>query len=317
MKGGMDGTNEGEAPAIRARVVADSNSIFDGKMKRITSVEVELPKFLLAEVNTHKILSKNYSSTRAIPLKRQMEMVGEHPFIPVFFGRNQSGMQAKEELSAEEITRCLDTIYAMLQSVQICVDELGDIGLHKQTAGRYLEPFMYAKGVLTGTEWENFFYLRDEESAQPEFQMLAKAIRKAMNESDPVFLNPGEWHLPYYKNGYWKPFEAEDSLEDAKMISISCCAQVSYRRNDDSIEKARQVYGKLGLDGSGIPHASVAEHQATPMKFGVGYNYPHDVDTWEEGVTAYHKELGFMSGNLSGWVQNRQLLNNHTKWGNN
>lgn len=313
----MGDTNEGETPSIRAKVVADSNTIFDGKLKRITSIEVELPKFLLAEVNTHKILSKGYSSTRAIPLKRQLQMVGEHPFIPVFFGKNQSGMQAYEELSSEDITYCLDLIHSMLQSTQICVDELGDMGLHKQTAGRYLEPYMYAKGIITGTEWDNFFYLREEGGAQPEFQILAKAMKQAMNESDPIFLNPGEWHLPYYKDGYWKPFDPEDSLDDAKMISISCCAQVSYRRNDDSIEKARQVVSRLGLDGNnGIPHASPAEHQATPMRFGVGYNYPHDVDTWENGVTAYHKELGFMSGNLVGWVQQRQLLNNHTKWGN-
>ncbi len=53
-----------------------------------------------------------------------------------------------------------------------------------------------------------------------------------------------EWHVPYYADGKWS-FDSEDTLEDALAISSSCCAQVSYRRLDDSLEKARDIFNRL------------------------------------------------------------------------
>jgi len=34
---------------------------------RLTTFEIQLPKVLLAEYNTHRALSRNFSSSRAIP----------------------------------------------------------------------------------------------------------------------------------------------------------------------------------------------------------------------------------------------------------
>jgi len=95
------------------------------------------------------------------------------------------------------------------------------------------------------------------------------------------------------------------------MISLSCCAQVSYRKLDDSLEKARQVVARLNLDSSTEPkHSSPAEHQGTPIDQQSMLASPD----WPDGVTSLHKDLGPMSGNLAGWIQYRQLIPGHVKW---
>lgn len=301
---------------ISAKVVADSVS---PKGKRVTTIEIECPRLILAEINTHKMISKNYSSTRAIPILSQLEMIGNNPALPVFYGRNQSGMVAQEGLSGAEQEECEKTILNMLDFVMDGVKHLHKVGLHKQSACRYLEPWMHVKGVLTSTEWANFFWLRNHPDAQPEFQVLAKAIEDAMIDSIPSELNFGDWHTPYYGDGYWTDSYSDDTLEDALRISASCTAQVSYRKTDDSLEKADKVFGMLNIGSEDKPqHVSPTEHQCTPIRVdyddGCSINLQDDAGTWEDGVTAYHKELGFMSGNLAGWIQYRQTIKGHTKW---
>lgn len=141
---------------------------------------------------------------------------------------------------------------------------------------------------------------------------------KIIQYAPPVELFPGDWHVPYFENGYWLcKGKSNVSLRDALDISMSCCAQVSYRVLDDSEEKAKKVVSRLNLGGDNNDpvHASPSEHQGTPMKPSLAcVNTKSIIETWEDGITAYHKELGFMSGNFSGWIQNRQLIKNHTKW---
>ena len=298
---------------INATVVADSIS---SEGKRVVTVEVEFPRIILAEVNTHKIMSKNYSSTRAIPIMTQLELIANNPAMPVFYGKNQSGMVAEKELDNLGKSQADCVILDMLDYVSKGVEKLHKIGLHKQSAGRYLEPWMHVKGVITSTEWENFFWLRDHPDAQPEFQILAHKIYDAINESNPNTLLSGDWHVPYYREGYWAEGQFEEGLDEALMISSSCTAQVSYRKSDSSLEKAQVVYDRLNIGSEDKPqHVSPTEHQCTPVReSSVLVNNISDPDTWENGVTAYHKELGFMSGNLSGWVQHRQLISGNTKW---
>src|ERR1035438_9209947 len=70
-------------------------------------------------------------------------------------------------------------------------------GYHKQIVNRLLEPFSHINTIVSSTEWSNFFRLRIDPGAQPEIQVLARAIKTAMDESYPFLLLPGEWHLPY------------------------------------------------------------------------------------------------------------------------
>jgi thymidylate synthase ThyX len=185
-------------------------------------------------------------------------------------------------------------------------------GLHKQAANRITEPFMQMKVVCSGTEWSNFFWLRNHKDAQPEIRELARQMwREYSNNSLPLIIKAGEWHLPYisreivddcvvYTDSTGNPI----TQEDAKIISASCCAQVSYRKNDDSLEKARAIYSRL-IESEPV-HASPVEHQATPVE-------SLRSDSWPEGITHKTRNGDIWSGNFRGWIQHRQLIPNHSK----
>lgn len=286
---------------IKVKIIADSKSSVDGK--RITTFELEYHRYIHSELMTHRMFSRNAASSRAIPISKMIEMVDSSPATPIHWGKNQAGMQAKEELDSQQKN------YAINEWGQAAYDAVGwaDIlnkrGVHKQIVNRVLEPFQMMKTVLTATEFDNFFWLRNHEDAQPEIKRLAELMLEAMNGSDPIPLSPGQWHLPYYRDGYWCE-SFTDSLEDALTISASCCAQVSYRLLDDSIEKARMVYKRL-VESSPV-HASPFEHQATPV------DYVHCCDTTElsaiDGATHIDREGNVWSGNFKSWIQHRQLI---------
>lgn len=293
---------------IKVKIIADSKSSVDGK--RITTFELEYHRYIHGELMTHRMFSRNAASSRAIPISKMIEMVDSSPATPIHWGKNQAGMQAKEELDSQQKS------YAIHEWGQAAYDAVGwaDIlnkrGVHKQVVNRILEPFQMMKTVLTATEFDNFFWLRNHEDAQPEIKRLAELMLEAMNNSDPIPLLPGEWHLPYYgEHGALFGNFSDEELEDALAISSSCCAQVSYRLLDDSIEKARMVYKRL-VESSPV-HASPFEHQATPMKYPKTDGFCAD-DTseglYQEGVTHMDKNYNFWSGNFKSWIQHRQLI---------
>jgi len=316
---------------FQAKIIAKSISSKDGK--EITTWELIYPRFIHSELMTHKMLSKNAASSRAIPVQKVIDMVRENPAMPVHWGKNQPGMQAHEELDTNSQTLAkLNWEEAALSAVGYAL-HMAELGVHKQIVNRILEPYQWMKTVMTGTEWANFYWLRNHEDAQPEFKHLAQMMWEENQKTESILLIPGEWHTPYYGNGYWiDEGNGIDflgySLQNALDISMSCCAQVSYRNLDDTLEKAQKVVERLnlGVDTEKPVHASPSEHQATPMKENGSWtkmpnlrgmklvNSPRYPESWEEGITAYHKELGFMSGNFSGWIQNRQLIKGHTKW---
>ena len=83
-----------------ARVEKDSITSYG---ERLITVVATLPRIVLAELNTHRMLSRSSASSRAIPVEKQIERLKNDPFMPVYWGKNQKGMQADEELSAEAI----------------------------------------------------------------------------------------------------------------------------------------------------------------------------------------------------------------------
>jgi hypothetical protein len=298
---------------ISATVIADSvcNGI------RMVTMELEYPRFFHSEVMTHRMLSKNAASSRAIPGKAMMAHIKENTARPIFWGKNQPGMKARESLNPLEIESSIGVWDAARDMAISHAEIMNDIGNHKQVSNRIVEPFMMMKTVMSGTEWANLLWLRDHEDAQPEFKELAHCIATAQEMSTPNQLKPGEWHLPYVnsvrvdgKMTYW--VDEEVSLENARKVSASCCAQVSYRKLDDSLEKALKVFDMLNLGtGSGQPaHASPVEHQATPM---LATEY-QTCFGWEEGVTHVDREGHAWSGNLRGWVQFRKLIPNEAVW---
>ena len=329
---------EKQANLMEVSVIADSISV---NKKRITTFELTYPRFIHSEFLTHRLFSRNSASSRAIPFEKVLEQVKNNPASPLFWGVNKPGMQAGEYLKGHKIATAKFTWLQAAKSAVIEAEKLNKLGLHKQVVNRVLEPFVFMRTVLTTTELANWFWLRDHKDAQPEIRKLAQLMYEALSFSKTKQLKPGEWHVPYYEEGYWAPtdiVEAEKgrvdidengaSLEEAKAISASCCAQVSYRTNDSSLEKALKIKDRLIGDGEGPVHASPFEHQATPMQFCDSEQYLHNILTncksqsdldsgdygWEDGITHVATNKEYWSGNFCGWIQNRQLIKGHSKW---
>lgn len=301
---------------IKATIIADSVSAHSGQ--RITTFELEYHRYIHAELMTHRQFSRNSASSRAIPIDKMIEQVENNTAYPIHWGRNQSGMQAKQEVPNK-----IDAASAWQMAALSAVDsarDLQSLGLHKQIVNRVLEPFQMMKVLVTATSFDNFFNLRCHPDAQHEIRHLAELMLKAMQESTPETLHAGEWHTPYVHhergdNGILDYFVyATDtsgtetdgyqykqclSLEDALKVSCSCAAQVSYRTNDTSIEKAISIYDKL-VNSTPV-HASAFEHCATPI----------DIETTSEGITHFDMNDVPHSGNFANWVQYRQLIKNH------
>jgi thymidylate synthase ThyX len=80
---------------ISAKVIAHSKSEAG---KEIISLQLRYPKFIHGEFLTHRVFSRNSSSSRAIPFEKFLKDIEEDMAMPVHWGKNQPGMQAKEEL---------------------------------------------------------------------------------------------------------------------------------------------------------------------------------------------------------------------------
>ncbi len=245
---------------IEAKIVLDSIS---PEGVRLTTFELKYPRFILAEFNTHRVFSRNSASSRAIPVKKMIKDVINDPVIPVFWGKNQAGMQAKEELTGRELSFAQFLWKTSRYPACVVAYLLNKVGLHKQISNRIIEPWMWTKTIVTSTEWDNFFQLRMHEDAQPEIHVLACEMYSAYLDSVPNKLNYGDWHLPYVTDAEI----CNNLMVDCIEMSGARCARVSYLTHDGktpSKEKDFKLYDDLV--GSVPIHASPTEHQATPMK---------------------------------------------------
>lgn len=278
---------------ITAKIITDSISEHD---IRITTIELNYPRFIHSEFMTHRMFSRNASSSRAIPIEKMIKQVQENPAMPIHWGKNQPGMQAREELHETAVVKQMWNFAG--QDARCWADQLNRQGCHKQIANRLLEPYQYIKVIVTATEWDNFFSLRLHPDAQPEIYELAKAIKILMAQSGPTRLEPGEWHMPYVD-----PLHFGGGLEKAVKCSVARCARISFLNHDNTntdIEKDIILADKLLEAG----HMSPFEHQATPMDFAKD---TYEL-TWERGVTHRDRRDNLWSANFRGWIQYRQLL---------
>lgn len=263
---------------IKAEIVADSIA---PSGSRITTFVLTYPRFIHAEFMTHRMFSRNASSSRAIPVKKSIQMVRDNPVIPLAFTKNQKGMQGGEALDQEAHDKAVAAWLEGRDRAVAIAEKLADLEVHKQYANRILEPYAHITVVVTSTDWDNFFALRCHYMAQPEICELAMQMYAAYCSSKTKLLQTGEWHLPFTDDlqGVWK-------IEDAIIRSVARCARVSYLNHDGTssmFEQDKQLYDRLL--GSVPIHASPAEHQAMALEDG---------------------EL--RSGNFKGWLQYRKTL---------
>lgn len=143
---------------ISAKIVADS---ICPRGNRLTTLEVIMPRYILAEFNTHRMLSRNSASSRAIPLKKMIQSVRDNGFKPYAWQKDHKGMQGTEYHTDPEKIEQIENFWEdAKQEAIISCSLLNDEDVTKQLANRLLEPFMYHKVLVSATEWENFFNLR-------------------------------------------------------------------------------------------------------------------------------------------------------------
>lgn len=215
-----------------ATVIADSiiSEISDEWDARLTTIEACFPRFILAELNTHGRLARNAASSRAIPVAKQLERVKEHPFIPEAFPINKPGMSATEYIYPDDAlwpSAKSAWLYGRDRAIETA-ERLLALNLHKQTANRVLEPYLWQTDVISATEWINFLNLRTSVHAQPEFRHLANLIKDAIESSTPEEVPEGGYHVPYVADDEFKDITNYGFyLENMLKVSSGRCAAVT------------------------------------------------------------------------------------------
>lgn len=266
---------------ITTKILKDS--IIDGS--RMTTFEWTYPRFIHSEVMTHRALSKNAASSRAIPAAKLRQRVIDTPAIPVHWGANQAGMQATNVVSDE--VAALDWWLEGMDLMTAHHARGEALGLHKQIVNRVIEPWMLITVIISGTDWANFFHLRKHPDAEPNFQRLASLAWDEYHGHMPTQLNEGEWHMPLILD---EDISTIQSSDDLKKVSVGRCARVSYLTHEGKrdLQADIDLHDRLlgTIDSGGPGHLSPFEHVA--MAVGQGARH----------------------GNLEGWKPYRKFFVN-------
>lgn len=305
---------------ISAKIIADSKNEFG---ERITSFVLVFPRIILAELNTHRMLSRNSASSRAIPFKTMLEKVENEPFVPIKWQKDHSGMQGTEYFIGEEIKECIELWLRGRDTAIRSALELHQYKVTKQLANRLLEPFLYHTVIITGTEWENFFALRAHPQAEIHIADLAEKMLIAYNNSVPKKLKAGDWHIPFGDSfnkeklqELWLTEGDEElsseiqGIEKLKIkIATARCARVSYLNFEgkDDYMSDLKLFDILSKSG----HWSPFEHCARVMSQDEYFSFI------KESPDSINKELISTeygrSGNFKGFIQYRKMFEGESK----
>jgi hypothetical protein len=290
---------------VTATIIADSIS---PQGIRLTTFQLRFPRFILAQFNTHRMFSRNASSSRAIPTERLLADIERDPAKPINWGKNQPGMHASEELSGLALQDAVSGWDDAMRGAVAAARFMSKLGAHKEIVNRLVEPFSHINVVCSATEFSNWYALRRHPDAQPEIQRLANAMWEAQQASTPKKLKHGKWHLPYTSAAdtdgvYWHTAPLPNhEIPAAKLltlqkISTARCARVSYLTHDGRPTTVQEDVALADKLLASVPlHASPAEHQATPDVFNTG--------GWQNEN---------QHGNYDGWRQFRKTLPNESQ----
>jgi hypothetical protein len=309
-----------------ATVVADSVS---PSGIRLTTMLLTYPRFVHAELMTHRVFSRNAASSRAIPVHKKIKRIKDFPVVPIEWGKNKPGMQASELLTPQDEMSARWIWHWARMAALTAAEALDKLKVHKQIANRVLEPFDWMVTLVSSTYWRNFDVLRKHKDADPHMQKIATMRLEAYNASTPKELKVGEWHLPFIKDG-----EFGEDIEYAKKVSAGRCARLSYLTHDGRRDPSEDVelFKRLTVrDGQPEEpgHWTPVEHQATPIGgFTIQDASGLDQENWfcqwchggitkkliyfnQVGLVCFHCAQGhIMSGNFLGWTQFRKTFQN-------
>lgn len=261
--------------AFSVKILADSLAPCGA---RLTTFEVTYPRPIHSEILTHKALSRNSASSRAIPVEKLIRRVIEDPWVPSYIGANQKGMQPGDELTEFARQHAVNEWLMARDRAVERAEELVKLRVHKGVVNRLLEPWMWITVIISATTWDNFYGLRCHKDAEPHFQHLARHMRDAAAASTPRELAAGRWHLPLIDDGMDRHEVAKiaeiprgPGEDDAALdrwlckVSVGRVARVSYLTHDGK----RDLREDIGLHDRMMVqdplHASPAEHVAQAM----------------------------------------------------
>lgn len=309
-----------ERKKISARIIADS---LNEHGNRLTTFILTFPRIVLAEFNTHRMISKNSASSRAIPFDKMVSMVEEDPFIPIKWMKDHKGMQGTEYLDKQYSFECEQRWLIARDNAVREANYLSGYGLTKQICNRLLEPFMWHTVIATGTEWENFFALRAHDDAEIHIQKLAYRMLDEYNAHTPKQLKAGEWHIPFgdkmdirrlaniiphFQNSNGEIGDNK-MLQDAKVkIATARCARVSYLNFEgkDDYEADIKLHDRLLESG----HMSPFEHCARAMNKD---EYKNNSISTYDNIPNIGMEQDGWCGNFRGFIQYRKMLAGENK----
>lgn len=259
--------------------------------KRLTTITARYPRIVHAEIMTHRDRERNAASSRAIPSHVMSEAIKNHPFVPLMWGLEKSGMQMGEQVPPE-LTALANELWLEARDKMVeyakAIANIGetfndtypgeakaewqDIRIHKSLPNRLTEPWMWITVVMSATEWKNFYRLRCHPDAEIHFQKIAGMMRDLHEQSKPTPLDAGNWHLPFIWPSDWiDAAELVDTREQQvtliKNISVARCARVSYLTHEGkrSLDKDIELFDRL-IGGSGFGHYSPHGHVACACK---------------------------------------------------
>ena len=244
----------------KAEIIADS---INSNGCRLTTFALTYHRYIHSEMMTYRMWSRNASSSRAIPVEKNIKYVEDLGLYPLHWGANQKGMQAYSEVDAITKQQAILAWDYARENALASARKLVELGVHKQVVNRLLEPFNTITTLVTATDYSNFFAQRCHPAAQPEIRVLAETMQAAYNDSLPAEFNKCGWHLPFVSE-----VEIMHHLDDfAKLIAISVgrCARVSYLQHDGTRDSEKDVALHDYLATAQPPHLSPFEHVAQNM----------------------------------------------------
>ena len=274
-----------------AKIILDSIS---EENIRLTTMQVRLPRIILAELNKHRVFSSNARSSRAVPTEKLLNEARSDPFIPLVWGAAVKGMGGNEPLASYAILNCkTEWLRARDSAVKHCEELLAN-GLCKGLANRVIEPFLWTDVVITSTFWRNFFTLRRHKDAEPHMKILADNMNQAFRSSVPRLVRFDEWHRPYLsiiERNYLTVFA------DANMASAGRIAMVSYVPPTEANNIYTDIARGNTMRSANPPHAVPFEHIATPDR------------RRRKASRFFNKDWEHRSewGNFFGWRQLRKI----------
>lgn len=292
--------------SFNVTVVADSvgpNGV------RLTTMACTYPRYLHPQVMTHRVFSRNTSSSRAIPtgkmLKRPLDAMR-----PAKWTMNERGMQGTVEAPTDVAVTADALLAAHSDYSRQTARQLAALGLHKQHVNRIIENHSTVTVLITATEWANFFALRLHHDTQPDMQTLARLMQATLDTSTPAKLLPYSHHLPFVT----KQERLSNPLSDLRLMSAGRCARVSYLTHDGKRDPKADIALARRLQAAG--HMSPFEHIAQALPAIVPWDSRQNDKGWRvsmQTVSDFYipgqlPTHCIWSGNFRGWHQWRQTL---------